>query len=113
MADLAAGDVTDTLNSTGWAPQLGKVVNVKLTFGNGSLTYPSGGVPLTKAKMGCPNALQAFVMNETSAAVTTLWKYDASAETLRAYTASGTSAEFVATSTAIAAQEIHATAIGF
>lgn len=31
-----------------------------ITFGNGSLTYPTGGIPLTKGSMGCPRVLRGL-----------------------------------------------------
>lgn len=110
MTDLAAGDLTYTINSQGLIGSLGKAVDAKIVFGDGSLTYPAGGVPLTKAKLGCPVVLHAFIMTEGSSGVSTLWKYDDSAETLRAYIVS-TAAEM--SGDAVAAQEIHGVAIGY
>lgn len=37
-----------------------KVQNrVAVTFGNGTLTYPAGGVPLLIGSMGCPNVVES------------------------------------------------------
>jgi hypothetical protein len=52
MADLASTDVTYTSVRK---PEIGrnsKTVIVDVAFGDGSLTYPTGGVPLDKAKLG-------------------------------------------------------------
>jgi len=111
MADLAASDVTYA-EQFSWHTSGGKAVVCKLTFGDGSLTYPSGGVPITAASMGFPQGIKGFAIMEGSSGVTTLWKYDASANTLRAYTASGTSAELTGGATAVAAQEIWVLAFG-
>ena len=110
MTDLVATDLTYTINSQSHIGMAGKAVDVKITFGDASLTYPSGGVPLTKAKMACPVVLHTFIMSEASSGVSTLWKYDDSAEKLRAYILS-TAAEF--SGDAVAAQEIHGVAIGY
>jgi hypothetical protein len=62
MANLSAGSVTYTMKNL---RRLGnsKVSNrVQLAFGDGVLTYPAGGVPLTKAKMGCPNTVESLVV---------------------------------------------------
>ena len=60
MADIAAADVTYTLQGhTAEVDANSRYTAVfAVAFGNASLTYPSGGVPLTKASMGCPNQLE-------------------------------------------------------
>lgn len=61
MADIAATDVTYTILSQGRDAR-GKRQNiVKLVFGDAALTYPAGGVPLTKGKMGVPNTIEAMI----------------------------------------------------
>ena len=110
MAEMAATDLTYTINTQASLGVAGKVVDVKIVFGDGALTYPAGGVPLTKGKMGCPVVLHQFVMSEQTSSVSTVWKYDDSAATLRAYVMS-TAAEFGGA--AIDAQEIHGLAIGY
>lgn len=58
MANIAAANVTYTVKNL---RRLGnsKVFNlVSLAFGNGSLTYGVGGIPLTIGNLGCPNALE-------------------------------------------------------
>lgn len=110
MADLASTDVTYVIKHQAAAGSDGKVVHAKLTFGDGSLNYPSGGVPILKGSLGLPNSINGLSIDEMSAGVTTLWKWDQSASTLRGYTASGTSAELAS---AVAAQEIHVTVQGW
>ena len=60
MADLAASDVTYTVVHQRIGENGRKNNVIKLTFGDSSLTYPAAGVPLTKAKLGCPNVVEAL-----------------------------------------------------
>lgn len=62
MANLSAGSVTYTMKNI---RRLGnsKVSNrVQLAFGDGSLTYPAGGIPITIGKLGCPNVVESLVV---------------------------------------------------
>lgn len=64
MANISAGGVAYTMKNL---RRLGnsKVSNrVQLVFGDGVLTYPAGGVPLTKGKLGCPNTIESLVVVE-------------------------------------------------
>jgi len=66
MADLAAGDLTYTALD----PVNGDVVRgtgkrrrvFAITTGSGD--YPTGGLPLTNAKLGCPNLLESLIVIE-------------------------------------------------
>lgn len=61
MANIAAGDVTYTI-LTKSRDAKGKRVNiVKIQFGDGALTYPAGGIPITKAKLGLPTNIDALL----------------------------------------------------
>ena len=110
MAAITASDVTYTVKSQRYAGLDGITTEVKLTFG-GSVSYAAGGVPLTKGKMGCPNFLNNVRIVEDSAAVTTFWKYDDSAEKLVAYTLDDSEAEHAAST--LAAQEVHLSVTGY
>lgn len=69
MADIAAGDVTYTILSeerSGGTRNKRKNL-VQLAFGNNVLTYPTGGVPLTKGKLGCPTQVDRFVVVDQGA----------------------------------------------
>lgn len=86
MAALASTDVTYTFESTrrgGVRPRTTQVV--KLTFGDSILTYPSGGVPLTKAKLGLPEAIESFNIIDADDATGIVWKYDFANNKLRGY----------------------------
>ena len=110
MVALADSDVTYTINFEAFAGLDGVRRNISLAFGDGALTYPAGGVPLIKASLGCPNTIQSLVIEEGSAGVATVWKYDDSAATLRGWDLDGTPAE---TTGAVAAQTLSAVVIGY
>ncbi len=86
MADIAAADVTYATVSS----HQQKVVQGRrqgkfsLVFGDGALTYPTGGVPVTKAKLGCPNTIESFIMEGTGANGF-IYKYDQANEKIRIY----------------------------
>ena len=52
MADLASTDLTYTSVRKAEIGRISKTVLVDVAFGDGALTYPNGGVPLDKAKLG-------------------------------------------------------------
>lgn len=61
MAQIAASDVTYTMvseNASPSRPETERIFNV--AFGDGALTYTNGGIPITKAKLGCPATIRAF-----------------------------------------------------
>lgn len=83
MADLAAGDVTYTvLNSriVNGMPSR-KLNRVRMAFGDGALTVPANGIPVSKGKMGCPVVIESMIVVDqgTSGYV---FQYDQSAEKL-------------------------------
>lgn len=55
-----------------------------IAFG-GDLTYPSGGVPLQKAKLGCPESLREFIMMDSGATVGYVTKFDYGTTKIRLY----------------------------
>ncbi len=85
MADIAAADVTYV--------QLNKEVldsgireyNFTLAFGDGALTYPAGGVPLTAAKLGCPNEIRSLELFSPASANGLVYKYDQANNKIRIY----------------------------
>ncbi len=60
MANIAAGDVTYTILKQRLLSNSEKSHLVKLQFGDGALTYPAGGIPLSLAKMGCPTVIDSL-----------------------------------------------------
>lgn len=62
MADIAAANVAYTLQKASTLADSRKMNKVKLVFGDGALTVGSGGIPLTKAKLGCPVNVDSVVV---------------------------------------------------
>jgi len=79
MADIAAADVTYTQvegsqKASPSEPRRSAVFNV--AFGNASLTIPAGGIPLTKAKLGCPTQIdELYIIDDARNGY--MYKYDA------------------------------------
>lgn len=88
MADIAAADVTYTEQAgtakAGTAdPRREGIFSV--AFGNGTLTYPTGGVPLDKAKLGCPSQLDELIILDSGNANGFVYKWDAANNKIRIY----------------------------
>lgn len=47
-----------------------------LTFGDGSLTYPTGGIPIAKASLAMPNFLESVDILESGSADGYIYKVD-------------------------------------
>lgn len=62
MANIVAANVTHTVLKTRTLGDSRKSNLVRLEFGDGALTYPAGGVPITKAKMGMPTVIESLVV---------------------------------------------------
>lgn len=62
MADIAASDVTYTVQKQRQNASSQKSNKVRLQFGDASLTVPSGGIPLTIGKLGCPTAVESLIV---------------------------------------------------
>jgi hypothetical protein len=85
MADIAAGDVTYTIMDRSWG-SFGYRNTVKLTFGDGALYYKTATkVPVTKAKLGLPNAIKSFRILENTIATGYVWDFDTSTELLKGF----------------------------
>jgi len=84
MTDLVATDLTYSFKSLDrmfLGRGQGFLNRGTITFGDGALTIPSAGVPLTKAKMGCPRELKSVKIIESSL-LGYQFTHDVSAETL-------------------------------
>ena len=62
MANIAAGDITYSLLQNRSLANSKKSNLVQLVFGDGALTYPAGGVPITIAKLGCPVIVESMAV---------------------------------------------------
>lgn len=81
MANIAAGDVTYTVLKIRKGLGSRKVNLVRLAFGDGALTYPANGIPITKAKLGCPNYIESMnIVDQGTSGYK--FQYDQSAEKL-------------------------------
>ncbi len=90
MAQIAASNVTYSMVSGSQIanpcdPRNSAIFNV--TFGNGTLTYTNGGIPLTKGKLGCPATVQELYFMNTSSNDGYLYKFNHTAETIQIYQA--------------------------
>lgn len=84
MADLAATDVSYSITKIKKLSDGRKIVQATLTFGDGALTYPTGGVPLTKGKLGLPTSVDSFVVEDRGTSGYA-FSYDKTNEKLRAF----------------------------
>lgn len=75
MANIAATDITVTKVSEALAHGSGKRIVLKLVFGDSSLTYGAGGVPISKGVLGCPNDIQSMKVFDKGTSVYE-WTYD-------------------------------------
>jgi hypothetical protein len=64
MANLAATDITYTVKNLRTLGNSKKHNRIQLAFGDGALTYPTGGIPVTASSLGCPNAIESLVIVE-------------------------------------------------
>ncbi len=114
MADIAAGDVTYTLLNKEVADSGMRVFRMTIAFGDGALTYPSGGIPLTAAKMGCPNEIRSVDLFSPASANGYVYKYSQSNNKIRIYQGDNNNAsdaelvELVAATAAPAAATLYA-----
>jgi len=88
MADLAASDHTLTLQDPPGIRVRGRqrFSRYKTVFGDGSKTYPSGGVPYpTAANVGMQRSLESIELLDAESGGTTVWKTDYANKTFRGY----------------------------
>lgn len=63
MAQIAASGVTYTLVSEFAGPSDPRPERIfTISFGDGTAEYTNGGIPLTKAKLGCPETIQSLTI---------------------------------------------------
>lgn len=95
MAALVASDVTYTALDPiyGVKTDSGRTRRVfALTTAAGD--YPTGGIPLDNDAMGCPTVLESLtVLEDNAAAVTHVYKWDKSANTIMVMVDGGTLAQ--------------------
>ena len=85
MPDISSSDVVYTLTKQRKEDSSFKVVSFSVQFGNGTLTYPAGGIPLTKANMGCANNIQSVSVISPASSNGFVYKYDLANNKIRIY----------------------------
>ena len=88
MAQITAANVTYSLVegsqiANACDPRYSAIFNV--SFGNSTLTYTSGGIPLTKAKLGCPASLRELYILDASNTDGLVYKYNRTSETIQIF----------------------------
>ena len=84
MADIAGTDITYTELSNEEGGKQGRIRTFTLTFGNSTLTYGAGGVPVTLGSLGCPNAIDSLTVFDKGTSVYE-WSYDRTNKKLVAF----------------------------
>lgn len=80
MANIAASDISVViLNERRINGR--SYFNCQLSFGDGVLTYPAGGVPINKAKLGCPVQIESMTIYDKGTSGYE-WSYDRANEKL-------------------------------
>lgn len=85
MADIAASDVTYVITDQQKADSSYMKTVLTVAFGDGVLTYPAGGIPLTAGKMGCPNTITVGSITSPASANGFVYKYDQANNKIRIY----------------------------
>lgn len=81
MSDIAASDVTYTLVNQRKMGDSRSLNRVRLAFGNGTLTYPASGIPISIGKCGCPTVIESMLIVDQGVSAYQ-FHYDQSAATL-------------------------------
>jgi hypothetical protein len=120
VADIASTDVVYSITSKQRKEESGnKVTSQTITFGNGTLTYPAGGIPLDKNKMGCPNTVVTVNLSSPASSNGFIYKYDLVNNKIRIFQGDNTNVaaapliELVASTATPAAATIALDAIGW
>lgn len=120
MADIAATDVTFTPFTATTAPLVNPrvmqgapmpriIASGVISFGDGALTYPTGGIPVAHSRLSMPVQIDLiFFPDATDGGSGTLWQYDMVNQKIRGYSALGTEI-----SGAVAATTLNAVITGF
>jgi len=118
MANIGASNVTYTIrDKKKWGRRY--LTHAAIAFGNATLTYPAGGIPLTNAKMEVTNLVSVEVLESNGKGL--IYEWDRSANTIRIFNptqetnanASRAGVEYVAATTAPAATVLEIVIIGF
>lgn len=85
MPDVAASNVTYVVLNKEVNDSSNRVVDLTVAFGDGALTYPAGGIPLTASRMGAPNRIISGAITSPASANGYVYKYDQANNKVRIY----------------------------
>jgi len=113
MADLTASNVsfaeTTAKRRLQGGPTPRMVAFGIVSFGDGALTYPAGGIPINAQRLSMPVLIEEVRFPDaTDGGSGTLWQYDIVNQKIRGYSALGTEI-----SGAVSATTVNAIVIGF
>lgn len=120
MADLTANDVSFVEYNPATSPKApprktsgGPNPRISafgvISFGDGALTYPTGGIPIDHSRLSMPFFVEEVRFPDaTDGGSGTLWQYDIVNQTIRGYSALGTEI-----SGAVSATTLDAIVVGF
>lgn len=96
MANIAAGNVSYSVASPRRKTEANEKLNkVSVSFGNGVLTYPAGGVPLTGVGLGLPNVVTSVLIDDSASGSGFVYKHDATNNKIRIYGQDGSTGALV------------------
>lgn len=81
MAAFVAGDITYLMLNSRKLGDSRNFNRVRMTFGAASETYATGGIPITKGKLGCPTVIESMIVVDKGDSGYS-FMYDQSAEKL-------------------------------
>jgi len=102
MPQIGTADVTYTRSEVGRKaspadPAASQIVTI--LFPNGAnVLYTSGGIPLSLGKLGCPGALERFIIEDAASSTGVVPKFDFGANTIRLYLTQNTTGASTTTS---------------
>lgn len=91
MTAIAKTDLTYTITKQKKLEDGRRMVQATIAFGDGSLTYPTNGVPLTLGKLACPVVIDSFVVIDNGASGYDI-SYDVVHKTMRIFQSAGLAA---------------------
>jgi hypothetical protein len=88
MAAISSSDVSYVLDQRNAViSDKDKRYDAEISFGDGALTYPAGGIPLDKGLLGFRNYLKDLVLVDASNGDGLIYKFDKSNQKIRIYEA--------------------------
>lgn len=84
MAAISAANVSYVIAKKSVDDQSNTVVDATVSFGNGVLTYPANGIPLTPGNLACPNVIDALMIEGAQGAAFS-YQYDPVHQSVRIF----------------------------